>query len=143
MAYWSRTGVKSRRCRFDSCWVGLIFTSMKLTQRQVRRLIEAEVDTMRVPNGPNSRDDGDKDMTEVELAEHLRERNERRLLGEEYDPVATFLTDQAHNLKAALDVLDREVQGSADAFEAMDTIHKVIRSLERQASAYGGTWQPK
>lgn len=37
---------------------------MKLTQRQVRRLIEAEVDKMRKPKGPNSRDDSGENLTE-------------------------------------------------------------------------------
>ena len=42
-----------------------IVTNMHLTQQQLRRLIEAEVDTMRTPKGPNSRDDGDNDLQEA------------------------------------------------------------------------------
>lgn len=38
---------------------------MKLTQSQLRRLLEAEVDKMRLPRGPNTRDDSE-DLNEVD-----------------------------------------------------------------------------
>lgn len=128
MAYWSRIGVKPRRCRFDSCWVGLIFTSMKLSQRQVRRLIEAEVDKMRKPKGPNSRDDGDKDLTEEDIVEGR--------LTEEVDPVYDTINAWSNSLSIFLgdvddDLMQNDGKATTKTYEALDAISDLMMEMNR------------
>lgn len=99
---------------------------MRLSQRQLRRLIEAEVDKMRLPRGPNSRDDGDKDLTEEDLAEGR--------LNEEIDPVYDTIGGWAEKLGDALTALDTSLgetagEATSDTYEAMDAISQVVYKM--------------
>lgn len=108
---------------------------MKLSQRQLRRLIEAEVDRMRVPRGPNSRDDGERDLTEdddIELAEHLRE---------EVDPaigdILTVARDLEHYIREIYDDMESSESGTevgGRTVDALAAMQKITDNLIRHYS---------
>ena len=109
---------------------------MRLTQRQLRQLIESEVDKTRTPKGPNSRDDGDKELTEEDIAEGR--------LTEEIDPVYDDLLSMVGQLATNLDDLWQLNSGSPRgedpkirryilmAFKTKDKLEAKIASLKNQ-----------
>ena len=108
---------------------------MRLSQRQLRRLIEAEVDKMRLPRGPNSRDDGDKDLTEDDLVEGR--------LNEEIDPMFDLMSNLASDLKVAIDMIEGGLgpDVNSDVYEGLDAVSKVMTKLRRYASQKPRAWQ--
>lgn len=107
---------------------------MRLTRRHLRNLIEAEVDKMRLPRGPNSRDDAeDKPLDESsDLVESV--------LNEEIDPVYDMINGWATRLRTALDVLDSDlvtqdgyVFVTSEVYEAMDEISALNKEMKEYA----------
>ena len=105
---------------------------MRLSQKQVRRLIEAEVDKMRVPAGPNSRDDGDEDFVE-ELPESVKlsASDLRSIINEVY-------MNPRHGRGIGPEV-DREQQyGKLDSTKVMVMFPKALEELMDDFYAHTG-----
>lgn len=99
--------------RLDSGRVGPIVTVMRLSHKELRHLIEAEVDKMRLPRGPNSRDDGDD--------EELDELHETALDGPDrgFGDRPNFDNLDVHGeLVAAGELIDEAVRRMKNALKA-------------------------
>lgn len=102
---------------------------MRLTQRQLRQLIESEVDKMRLPRGPNSRDDGDKDLTEDDDLSEGR-------LHEEIDPVYDTINAWSNSLSIFLGAIDDDLaqnggKVTSDTYEALDAISDLMMKMNK------------
>lgn len=81
---------------------------MRITQRQLRRIVEAEVDKMRLPKGPNSRDP-DEDVNDLAEAR----------LHEEADPMIGDMLTVARDFDDYLyEIYDDLEQGSGSELSA-------------------------
>ncbi len=90
---------------------------MKLTQRQFRRLIEAEVD------------------------KHLIKKNPTKWWrAKEIDPIFDLMFNLANDLNKAIDIIDLALEGSSDVssdvYQALDEISKVMFTLRSRARQY-------
>lgn len=102
---------------------------MRLSQRQLRRLIEAEVDKMRLPRGPNSRDDGDKDLTEEDDLTEGR-------LNEEIDPVYDTINGWSNSLSIFMGAIDDDLMQNdgkvtTKTYEALDAISALVMKMNK------------
>lgn len=91
---------------------------------------------MRLPSGPNSRDDGDEDLTEDDLTEGR--------LAEEIDPMFDLMSNLASDLKVSIDMIDTALEGSnvsSEVYEALDAISKVMTKLRSYAGKKPREWQ--
>lgn len=101
---------------------------MRLTLRQLRQLLEAEADKMRLPRGPNSRDDGDKDLTEEDLAEAK--------LHEEIDPVYDTINGWSNRLSMIMgdiddDLMQNDGKATTKTYIALDGLNDVLMTMNR------------
>lgn len=102
---------------------------MRLSQRQLRQLIESEVDKMRTPKGPNSRDDGDdKDLAEEDLAEGR--------LNKEIDPIYGIIGDWSNSLIDFVDHIDHDLMQNdgrvtTKTYEALDKISALVMKMNK------------
>lgn len=116
----------------------------KLTRTQLRTLIEAEVDTERLPRGPNSRDDAeDKPLKETDMVPEGLDVPEldRLFLKEETHPVYGFIATMAAELTTAMNVIDSCLPSQGDKwltdelYDALDKIDSVKTKLLQHASS--------
>lgn len=103
---------------------------MRLTQRQLRHLIEAEADKMRLPKGPNSRDDGDDDFVEK------KPTVEGRRLHEEVDPVYDTINGWSNSLSIFLgsvddDLMQNNGKATTKTYEALDAISDLMMKMNK------------
>jgi len=96
---------------------------MKLSQRLLRTLIEAEIDKMRVPKGQNSRDDADD-----EVLDELFSINEASAKGELWDTLDGVASGVANQVS---DFASRQI---ADAL-ADPKLVKILQSKKMMPSA--------
>ena len=138
-----RAGLKSRRDGFDSCWWDCpetIFRNMKkLTRTQLRTLIEAEVDTVRLPKGPNSHDDAeDKPLKETDMVPEGLDVPEldRLFLKEETDPVYDVINQWSNRLSMIMgeiddDLLQNKGKATDKTYIALDGLNDVLMTMNK------------